>query len=66
MESNMFCYQCWERLQRNWLYIERCVGKEKPYGSSNGFVVVCSQGHSVAADTLRKAGCPVPEEVNVL
>lgn len=65
MESNMFCYQCQETAKGTGCILKGVCGKESHTAQAMDLLLFVVRGISVVADTLRKADCPVSEEVNV-
>ena len=65
MESNMFCYQCQETAKGTGCILKGVCGKERHTAQAMDLLLFVVRGISVVADTLRKADCPVSEEVNV-
>ena len=65
MESNMFCYQCQETAKGTGCILKGVCGKESHTAQAMDLLLLVVRGISVVADTLRKADCPVSEEVNV-
>lgn len=65
METNMFCYQCQETAGGKACVLKGVCGKESRTAQSMDLLLFVVKGISVAADALRRAGCMVPDEVNV-
>lgn len=64
MEMNMFCYQCQETAKGKGCTLKGVCGKESHTAQAMDLLMFAVRGVSVAADALRKADCPVSEEVN--
>lgn len=65
MEMNMFCYQCQETAKGIGCTLKGVCGKESHTAQAMDLLLFVVRGLSVVSDALRKADCPVPEEVNV-
>ncbi len=65
MEPNMFCYQCQETAKGTGCILKGVCGKESHTAQAMDLLLFVVRGVSVVADVLRKADCPVSEEVNV-
>ena len=61
----MFCYQCQETAKGTGCILKGVCGKESHTAQAMDLLLFVVRGISVVADTLRKADCPVSEEVNV-
>ena len=65
MEPNMFCYQCQETAKGTGCILKGVCGKESHTAQAMDLLLFVVRGVSVVADVLRKADCPVSEEVNI-
>ena len=65
MEPNMFGYQCQETAKGTGCILKGVCGKESHTAQAMDLLLFVVRGVSVVADVLRKADCPVSEEVNI-
>ncbi|MCI6643434.1 MAG: hydroxylamine reductase [Alloprevotella sp.] len=66
MNNQMFCFQCQETAKNEGCMIKGVCGKDAPTANAMDLLLFVVRGISTITDTLRKAGQPIDNKVNIL